>query len=190
VDDREGAVREPSGTHIDWTRRVALRHLERYATSEAHLVRLLKRRIQRRRSTDPDRWNLDETGIDRVVAEAVASCRALGLIDDRSYAETRTASGRRRGHSGRRLLATLTSRGVDREVAEAAVGTDPDDDLRAALMFARRRRLGPFSGGPAADDDRRRAIASLCRQGFGYGVARTVVDMDREDAEARLGGNP
>jgi regulatory protein len=181
-------VEYPSGRQVDWARRAALRYLERYATSESNLARVLKRKVRRRCAADPENWALSGDAVARLVAATVASCRELGLVDDRGFAETRVASGRRRGHSDRRLRSVLAAKGVARDTAEAAIEVAAATEERAALIFARKRRLGPFA--PAGNDGeaRKRALASLCRQGFDYGLARIVATMDRETAEQRIAG--
>jgi regulatory protein len=178
--------------HVEWGRRAALHYLERWASSEANLARVLKRKLRRRASLDPDRWALAVVDVEALVAATLASCRDLGLLDDRAYAQTKVAGGRRRGHSASRIRSTMAAKGVPREIAEDAVGTGAEaDDERAALVFARKRRLGPFrrTEGEVDGDCVRREIATLCRQGFGFGLARAVAAMDRETAESRLAGD-
>lgn len=174
------------GRRRDWARRAALHYLERYSASEASVVRVLRRKLRRRAAADPDGWTLDREDAERLIAGAVSACRDMGLLDDAAFAETRVAGGRRRGQSARRLMASMVAKGVDRDTAEAAVAADPTDERRAALVFARRRRLGPFSASAGDPDRRAKDMAALCRQGFGYAVARAVVALDRETAEAEM----
>ena len=101
---------------------------------------------------------------------------ASGLVDDRRYAEARTASLRRRGGSARLIVAKLAAKGVEREVAAAALAGDTDADERAAAKaLARRRRLGPYRTRDRAVH-RDKDLAALVRAGFNYGLARSVID--------------
>jgi regulatory protein len=51
--------------------------------------------------------------------------------------------------------------------------------LAAAAAYARRRRLGPFRRVPEERAERRQKdLAALARRGFGYGVAKQVIDAD------------
>lgn len=167
----------------DWLRRAALAYLERYASSEANLVRVLRRKI-RRRETRLERPVLEP---DRLIADAVAASRRIGLLDDAAFAETKVASGARKGLSRRKMMAVLAQKGVTRDLAEAVVERDAPSATVAALVFARRRKLGPWrSPGRAVEDRGAREVAALCRAGHGYGVARSVVDMDLDTAERLL----
>lgn len=85
-------------------------------------------------------------------------------------------------------------------------GEAVNPDLVAACAYARRKRIGPFArdeGEPeeapeptdrnairAARDAARAAenkvLASMARSGFSFGIAKQVLAMDREEAEALL----
>ncbi|WP_181705487.1 regulatory protein RecX [Chthonobacter rhizosphaerae] len=183
-----GAAGEGASTaDRDWLRRAALAYLERYASSEANLVRVLRRKI-RRRATVTGR---DIADPDALISEAIGACRRLGLLDDEAFVETKVASGARKGLSRRKMMAVLAAKGVDRDLAEAVVAREAPSERSAALAFARRRRLGPWrSPGRSGDDRAAKDIAALCRAGHGYGVARAVVSMTLEEAEARLADDP
>jgi regulatory protein len=68
----------------------------------------------------------------------------------------------------------LRSRGVDDEIARAALEHVSTDDEAAAADALARRRLRSMSGLPA-DVQRRRLIAMLGRKGFGGSLATRVV---------------
>lgn len=167
-------------------RRAALAYLNRYAVSEAHFAAVLKRKL--------GRWaqlGLYEAGaIDpaRLTAEVVAEFSALGLVDDSGFAEGKVAALRARGASRRKIAFGLAAKGVAAETVAAALASADLDEKGAALRFCRRRRIGPFRGeGRVSDRDAViREIAALARQGFAYALARDVIGMDRQEAEARL----
>ncbi len=172
-------------------RRAALTHLERYASSEAGLRRVLGRRLERWTRDATEEARLDAPDGERLIADAVEHCRRLGLLDDRAFAESKMASARRKGHSTRRIAATLAAKGIDRDVAARVLDADETDPLVAAVTFARRMRFGPFRIRPPADLQaaERREVAALCRNGHAYGVARRAVTMDHEEAAAILSGD-
>ncbi len=164
----------------------ALAYLARYAATEAGLTRTLERAV--------DRWArralADGAEADAVAAQAaqareavrgvVARLAALGAVSDRTFAETRTRSLVRGGRSRRAVAAHLAAKGVGTETARAALDAEETDELAAALVLARRRRIGPFRIG---DGDRRRELAMLARAGFSQAIASAVLRMPHEEAE-------
>jgi len=160
----------------------ALRHLARYATTQAGLLRVLDRRIMRwARVVAPD---------DEAVAAAKAAARAeiarlakAGLLDDAAFATTRAQSLSRAGKSRRGIAAHLVVRGVAASVAQEALPDDPDVELAAAIALARRRRVGPFGAGPLDPAQKLRALGSFARAGFSQEMAQRALAMDRADAE-------
>lgn len=178
-----------------WLRRVAFHYLERYAVSEGRLAAFLRRKIARRAAESGSVAPADR---DAAVGQVIEGCRALGLIDDARVAELKVASGRRKGLSSRKLAQTLAVKGFDRETAAQAIADNETGDVAAALNLARRRRLGPWRVGADADRpgadrtpaDRTRIdreIAALCRAGYPYRLARRVILMTLDDAQAELG---
>lgn len=169
-------------------RRSALAYCQRYAASEAHLALVLRRKLSKwLRADTPERGGGGDAA-DRLVAEVVATCRRLGLVDDRAFAEAKVSSGRRRGLSSARLARGLLAQGVDRETVAEALAGDDVDDRRAALLFARRKRLGPWRTS-VREDSNRRDLAALCRNGHALPIARWVIALDRDSAEDALVGD-
>ena len=163
----------------------ALRHLARYATTAAGLLRVLDRRIMR--------WARVVVPDDDAVATARAAARAeiprliaAGLLDDAVFAATRAQSLSRAGKSRRGIAAHLAARGVAASVAQPALPDDPDVELAAAIALARRRRVGPFGATPLDPVQRARALGSFARAGFSQDMALRALGMDRADAEAVL----
>ena len=163
----------------------ALRHLARYAATEAGLTRVLDRRI--------DRWARAVTPDDEAVRRArdeargvVAALVRAGVVNDALFAEARARSLTRAGRSRRAVAAHLAGKGVGRDTARDAVPDDPEQELSAALAYARRRRLGPFRAEPADDEQRRRELGALARAGFAQAVALAALRMDADEAGLRL----
>lgn len=173
-------------------RDAALAHLARYAATEAGLTRVLQRRI--------DRWAraAEAQGERDSVAEqasaAMAQARAVvarlaeaGAVSDAVFAASRARTLVRAGRSRRAVTAHLAAKGVAVELAREAVPDDAETELAAALTLARRRRLGPFRAGEAADEAmRRKELAALARAGFSQAVACQALGMDPAEAEERV----
>jgi len=168
----------------------ALDYLGRYAATEVGLRRMLERRVDRwaRRATA----TADTEGVTRAAAaarsiarEVVARLVAAGAVNDAAYAESRARSLIRSGRSRRATAAQLGAKGVDPAIARAALPDDDASELAAALVLARKRRIGPFrTGAPPDDAGRRRELGMLARAGFPQSVARRALAMDLGQAEA------
>lgn len=168
--------------------RWALAYLGRFASSAENLRRVLLRRVRKRLPDDREAAAAAGAAIDALVARY----RQTGLVDDAAYAAARARARLRRGQSLRTIRAGLAAKGVGAEDATAAIaalreeGGDPD--LAAAIAFARRRRLGPFSRSAGAGDPDR-ALAAFARAGFARGAAEAVLNCaDPEEVEAMVRG--
>lgn len=167
--------------------RVALFHLERFASSAENLRRVLMRRVRKSvqiHGTDP--------------AAGAAAIEALierflkaGLLDDKLYAEARAARLHRRGASGRMIAASLAEKGIDRDLIGTTLDEDdgdqgasarPGGDLAAAAALARRRRLGPYRLPEQRAEFRQKDLGSFARAGFGRSVAERVLNAEDPDA--------
>ena len=161
----------------------ALRHLARYSATQAGLLRVLGRRI--------DRWVRTAEAEPEIVAaarqaarEVVAKLAAIGAVDDAAFAAGRARSLARSGRSRRAIGAHLAARGVPPELT-ATLPDDPEAELAAALAYTRRRRIGPFRQ-PPDPDQQLRDLARLARAGFPQPIANQVLRMDPDEAEERV----
>lgn len=161
--------------------RAALRYVERYATTRAKLAAYLQRKVRERG------W----AGADPPAIEAIVERFAgLGYVDDAAFADARAASLTRRGYGPRRVAASLKAAGIRGEDGAAAQQIAVDKAWEAALLYARRRRLGPF-GAPSDDPRvREKALASLIRAGHDFGIARQILDLDPADVPEWAKVNP
>jgi regulatory protein len=167
----------------------ALNYLARYASTEAGLRRVLERRVERWARMAASTADADvlagQVSIAREAIRGVVSrLVAAGAVNDAAFAENRARSLVRAGRSRRAAAAHLAAKGVDPETARAALPADDESELAAALVLARRRRIGPFRSGDAPDmAERRRELAMLARAGFPQDVARRALAMATDSAE-------
>ncbi len=160
----------------------ALRHLARYAATAAGLRRVLDRRVQRwARAAAAEPETIAEAK--RAVRAVVARLVAAGAVDDAAFASVRARRLLHSGHSRRGVAAHLAARGIDPETAHGAFPDDAGTELAAALVLARRRRIGPFRATTADADARRRELGVLARAGFPREVATRVLAMEADAAE-------
>ncbi len=151
--------------------RLALRYVERFATTRGKLVAYLTRKIRER--------GYDGTPPDPVaIAERFAE---LGYVNDRLYAESKAAAMARRGLGARRVGEALRHAGVQAEDAEAVA---PQIDARtgqSALDFARRKRIGPYAAEPADRDRIAKQVAAMVRAGHSPTLAWRIARMNPGD---------
>lgn len=158
--------------------RLALRYVERFATTRARLGRYLGDKLRARG------WAGEGAPDPAAVAQRFAD---LGYIDDRAFAVARAGAMTRRGLGAARVRGALRQAGI---AAEDAAVVEPglrDDRVAAALDYARRRRIGPFAPAVADRPTREKHIAAMVRGGHAFALARAVVMLGPdEDAELAL----
>ncbi|WP_445192022.1 regulatory protein RecX [Sphingomonas sp. Tas61C01] len=146
--------------------RLALRYVERFATTRGKLTDYLRRKIRERG------WD-GEAADPAALAERMAG---LGYVDDRAYAEARASALGRRGLGARRVAGALREARIGEEDAEAVAPGIQARAIDAALTFARRRRIGPF-GAPVADRaGREKQLGAMLRAGHPLDLSRRIVD--------------
>ncbi len=184
---KAGKRRVPRKATAKSLENAALWYLTRFGTSAANLERVLARRVERSaRHHGTDR----QEGMANI-GQLIARYRRSGLLDDRAYAIARAGTLNRRGKPVRAIALALRAKGVTSEDIDEALsalkhqGADPDRG--AAARYARRRRLGPFRAAPEREEHRRRDLAALARAGFGYSVARHIIEAESpEEVEAGI----
>ena len=166
----------------------ALRHLARYAATAAGLTRVLDRRIARwaaAAAADRDETAAAVAEARQVARQIVARLVESGAVDDASFAAARARRLIRAGRSRRAVAAHLAARGVDAATTRTVVADDASGELAAALVYARRRRIGPFRAGADADAEAKsRELAMMARAGFPREVAVQALRMAEGEAAA------
>ncbi len=169
--NRRPVRRPPRRISADYLQRAAMHYLERYAAPAAQLRRVLARKI----NLSCRHHGLEPAAFDAMLDEVVARCVTSGLVDDERFAQARAATLRRKGRSSRAVAASLSAKGVSRELAAEASDASTEDELAAALKTAQRKRLGPWSRGDRVAL-RQKDLAAMARAGFPMTIARAVID--------------
>lgn len=181
---QEQRRKRPRRITPQYLERAALHHLERYATSSENLRRVLARKVWKAARMAEEEGAVDEEQAAAWIEEVVARLQRAGALNDRAYAEGRVVSLRRQGESARGIAMKLSAKGVPRETVEAALDLDEpeNDDVAAAVAYARRRRLGPWRKAEEREERHDRDMAALARKGYGLELCRRVIEA--EDIEA------
>ena len=149
---------------------MALRYVERYATTRAKLGHYLRRKLADRG------WDGEDTPPVDALVQKMAE---RGYVNDRDFAAMKARSLTARGYGARRIDLALRAAGVSEDDVSSELGErQEDDDLAAALAYARRRRIGPFARQAPDADARRKALAALLRAGHSFEIARRILAED------------
>lgn len=148
--------------------RIALRYVERYATTRAKLAAYLSRKVGERG------WSGDGAAPAAIDA-LVDRMAALRYVDDEAFATARASSLSRRGYGPRRLGLALRVAGIDEADSATARAVAEEQAWAAALAFARKRRIGPFAESPPDRGVREKAYAALLRAGHSGTMARKII---------------
>jgi len=153
-------------------RALALRYVERYATSEAKLNRYLGRKLYER-GWDGER-PADAEGLAREFVK-------LGYIDDEALAGAKGRASVRKGYGARRLSQQLYQDGISEADGADALEGATENAWQAADNFARKRRIGPYAEEEADEGKRRKQLQAFLRAGHDFDVARKFVEAAAGD---------
>ncbi|MCB1562082.1 MAG: regulatory protein RecX [Alphaproteobacteria bacterium] len=161
-----------------------LYYLQRFSASSGHFREVMLRKIKRscHAHTDQD-FEACVTLLDALILRF----QETGLLNDEDYARMMVRSLRQRGHSRRLILLRLGAKGLPQDlIQEQLVYLDHDEcedqgeaERQAALVFARKKRFGPYAADP--DQNREKAMASMARAGFSYDTIQHVLSIKTED---------
>lgn len=206
-----GSDTPPSPPDRAVLREAALAHLARFATTQKSLEQVLARRVARweraalKAGAESEDVSATAAALKPVIQAVAADMVQIGAVNDEAFARARAKRLVRSGRSGKAVQAHLAARGVDAEVRDTALQdvvegfSATETELSAALVLARKRRLGPFAGLPSlrhsgVDDaegedsrlkqlaDRQKALGVFARSGYGRDIAERVLDMEPEEA--------
>jgi regulatory protein len=170
--ERKAARRAPKPLDEARLKELALAYVARFATTAVKLERYLARKLRERG------WEGERAPDVHAVAARMAE---LGYIDDAAWAGAKSNALLRKGLGAKRIAQTLNeagvSEGIRRDLAPGRAAR-----RRAALDFARRKRLGPFDAHDADPARREKQLAALLRAGHGFDLARAVLDAASEAA--------
>jgi regulatory protein len=172
--------------------RITAHYLERYSSSVDNLRRLLLQRVHRAASFHGD----DPAEGAKLVDEELARLVQLGLLNDAAYARGKARALIRKGNGPRLVRTKLAQKGlaasdIDAAIAEVQAELEVDPQRLAAAVYARKRHIGPWArpaGAPEEHDAvrarRQRDLQRMARAGFGYDLARAIVEAEPGSPEA------
>lgn len=156
----------PKKLSESYLRNSALYYLQRHPTSVSHFLAVMDRKMKRSLKAHPDQTLEPFTAYlhEKLVPEFVRA----GFLNDELYAKALAGSLQRRGMPKRVITMKLAAKGVeatDEQLAE-------QDDIEAARLYAKRKRLGPYA---TRARDPQKDMAALARAGFSYDIVSKVL---------------
>ena len=161
-----------------------LYYLQRFTASKNHFIRMMMRKVKHSCSAHPDQ---NYQTCEEMVAKIADQFEELGYLNDTAYTRGIVTSLRRSGLSRKAILLKLRTKGITESAAKTALehfdqedeNTAQHAELRAALTFARKKRMGPFQ--TTKDIPFEKALSRMARAGFDYETSRRVLEMETKD---------
>ncbi|MBL4804999.1 MAG: RecX family transcriptional regulator [Alphaproteobacteria bacterium] len=163
-----------------------LYYLQRFSTSTENFRRVMMRKVDKSCRAHPEqKFNECE----KLVGELIAKFIKSGLLDDKLYARGVVNSQRRSGKSVLAIQGYLRSKGLHADIIEQTLAEFNEDhdknpaeaEFESAMIFARKKRLGPFR--TSDDFDIQKELGRLARAGYSYDTARRVLDKNIDDED-------
>lgn len=166
----------PTVRMLAWAKNSAAYRLSRKMMTERELSTAIVRKAKQKFE------DITEAQLAAVARTAVDFGVRVGALDDKTYAEVKVRSGVRVGKSRRLIAQKLREKGVEAQTATEAL-QDADDRV-AAVAFARKRGFGPYRRHALDDKRLAKELSAFARNGFSFELARAVLDMDADEADA------
>lgn len=161
-----------------WAQRAAVHYLTKYASSSQNLREKIYQKASRKYE------GIDESEAEALADAAVDFCSKNGFLNDNAYASSQAKGRASRGTSKRKIAMQLAEKGISEE--DAAEALEAVDDLTSAILYAKKRRLGPWRSKELDLKRKQKEAASLARQGFSGSLSFKVIALDLEEAETIL----
>ncbi|WP_342454691.1 regulatory protein RecX [Sphingomonas sp. H160509] len=141
---------------------MALRYVERFATTRGRLTDYLMRKIRERGWDGGTGAALAEPG---ELAQRMAD---LGYVDDRAFAEQRAAAMQRRGLGARRVAGAFREAGIDEGDAESVAPAIADRAVRIGTRLrTTQAESAPTAPGTATENSTKNSSRRCCGRGTG-----------------------
>lgn len=180
-DDAKKKQRKPKEPTSRWLRDQALRYLDRFATTAQKMHHHLYRKAQAGKLF----FDIDEAELRIRIDLEIEKLVSSGFINDRGYAASKARVMSRQGKSFNQIRRKLMELDVSEEIQEAALAGLGDDieaiDVRAAALYVRKRKFGPYKADGARKERWEKEMGSLARNGFSFSVASLVLSLETID---------
>ena len=158
-------------------------YLERFSASVSQFRKVMERKINLSCREHPDQ-DMEQCKI--LLDATVKKFENLGYLNDRTYTQMLINGLVYKGTSTTKMMITLRQKGVPPELIEEMMPQRTrDEDRMAALLWAKKKRLGIFAT-RERENEKQKGLASLARSGFDYDTSNWAMSLSREEAEEFL----
>lgn len=160
-----------------------LYYLQRYTSSKANFEEVMRRKIKKWELSD----KITEEQITTLLGALIIKFESLRYLNDEQYALMKIRSGFASGKSKRWIEQYLAQKSISQEDIRGSyalycteTNRDEDNDFNpdeeAALKYAMKKRLGPYSNKAEISPELlQKHLARLVRAGFSFHLAKKVL---------------
>jgi regulatory protein len=174
----EAEASEPTNRMLSWAKNSAIYRLERQMMSEQQLAQAIAKKARQKFT------GISAAQIEALSKHAVEFGYLVKALDDQNFAEITTRSAQRTGKSKRQISERLKAKGIDSEIIATSI--EDISDLHSALIFARKRRFGPYRREEADEKRKNKEMSAFGRAGYSFEIARRVYHWSEAEAEEWL----
>jgi regulatory protein len=181
-------IRPPRKITADYLHNAGLYYLQRFAASSGQFRTVMLRKVKK---SCRFHTSQDYTKCTEMVEELIKKFEGTGLLDDKAYARGMVTSLRRQGKSKRAIASKLNVKNLSNNDVEEALdqynesfnASPRETELQAGLIFARKKKIGPFR---RAEEMQEKELAAFGRAGFSYDTALSILKFSLEEAEEQI----
>lgn len=158
-------------------------YLQRFSASISQFRQVMSRKIAKSCRDHPDQ-SMETCHV--LLENVIQKFINLGYLNDAAYANALHASLQNKSFARSRIIRTMQQKGVPQDILQEILPEqNENDDLRSAIKWARRKKLGPYSL-REKPNQQQRDLAAMARAGFSFECANKALRLPPEEAEDLL----
>jgi len=139
----------------------------------------------------------DKTKCAEMLERTIEKFIKIELLNDETYTKSLINSLRRKGLSKRAIITKAQIKGIPVDLATHILeehdliihDTQHEADIKAAIHFARKKRLGPFYQSTKELNEENKAklknrqLGTMARAGYSFEISKKIFDMTPDEAQ-------
>ena len=156
----------------------ALAYLSNFSSTENKLKKVLQT------FSENHFKKCDVIQVQKEIVSIISRCKELGYINDEEFTINKVEKYNNAGTSKKAIILKLQNYDIDKIIVKKVIGkffdSKTNTEFKAALIFARKKSLGPFNKRNLNDNFQKvlnKWLGSFARAGFNYEVAQKVLNI-------------